>query len=464
MKIDTHKDAIRYLESLIPDPKKVRHGNLRLERIEHLLKLIGNPHESFESVHIGGTAGKGSTAHITAALLKETGYKVGLHVSPHIEKINERIQANGHIITDKELVKLTRWLKPYVEQVGKEGKHGTPSYFEAIVALAFEYFKRKKVDIAVVEVGLGGTLDATNVLQPLVAIITNVHLDHTHILGNTVEKIARDKTGIIKKGTHIITAATQKSVLEIIKARCKAKNTASLTIVECLNFHSYEKKLRHPSRRQVRYVVTKNDLHGIEIDIHTPKNTYKKIRTTLLGAHQAPNIACAIAMTEALHEAGFTITERVIRKALKTVNIPARLELILSRFNLDRKIILDGAHNPVKMRALARALKSIFPKQKIIFIFAVKKTKDVKKMLKAITPIAKHIILTQFRKTTDYGTNASLSVNTLAKYMNAGHPYITKRTSHEALKYARKTAHKDDIICITGSLYLVGEVRSIIEK
>lgn len=420
------KNAVKYLESLIP--KERAKEIYKLNRIRRLLELNGNPENSFKSIHIGGTSGKGSTAYITAALLKEAGHKVGLHLSPHLEKINERMQVNGKPIEDIEFAKLVNWIKPYVKKVEKEGL-GKPTYFEVLVALSFEYFKRKKVDIAVVEVGLGGTLDATNVLKPEVAVITNVDLDHTEILGNTVEKIARDKAGIIKEGIEVVTAARQKSVLEIIKERCKEKH-ANLTIIG-----------NHPSVPPLRPI----------------------------GEHQKINAACAIAAVHRLKDLRPRIKEAHIKKALEKVVIPGRFEIIHPprSFALGPRscVVLDGAHNPAKMKALVAALKGLYPKKKFTFIFAAKKGKDVESMLRLLAPLAETFYFTQFLATTDFGKNQSMNPKELGKIMKKINPRIPaeiKKTSRDVMGPC--ILGPRSYFCVTGSLYLVGEVRSLLVK
>jgi dihydrofolate synthase / folylpolyglutamate synthase len=441
----SYKDAISYIESLIPNKMHLQGGVLCLDRIRFLLELIGNPHNSFRSIHIGGTAGKGSTARITSAFLYEAGYSVGLHTSPHLERINERIQVGKRVISDKEFARLVFWIKPFVLQVSKTKGIGKPTYFEVIVAIAFEYFKRKKVDIAVVEVGLGGVLDATNVISPLVSIITNVHLDHTHILGDTVEKIARDKAGIIKKDAHIITAVTQKHIRDIIRTRCKKEEASSLTFIgnDC----------------SVRCSVVSNGMEGVVFDFFRGHYSYKNLHTTLIGSHQAVNISCAIVAVQTICQYGFIVSEKIIRSVLLNITISARLEYFTK---LGFHIFFDGAHSPVKMRALVRAFKDISPSRKIIFIFSAKRTKNVKNMISEMSSYAKSIIFTQFSKTGDLGVNKSHSLDVMRSYVPKKIDTYFVKNPKDAFEKACSVASFDDIFCITGSLYLVGELRKII--
>ena len=223
------KEANEYLETLIPKEFKSTES-LKLERINYLLKLLGNPHQKIKTIHIGGTSGKGSTAYFLSQILTRQRYKTGLHVSPHLQTIRERMQINDELISEGEFVKEMTRIKPLVEKTGSDLGLGKPTYFETTVAIAFDYFAQEKVDIAVIEVGLGGRLDATNVTHPLISIITNVDLDHTEILGNTVEKIAKDKSGIIKKDVPII-SATRKLAVKTIIAKKAAENKSPIYLI-----------------------------------------------------------------------------------------------------------------------------------------------------------------------------------------------------------------------------------------
>lgn len=438
--ITTYREAQKWLESLIVYPD-VRKGNLRLERIEHLLKLIDNPHHAFKTVHVSGTSGKGSTAYLIAKILTTAGYKTGLHISPHLQKINERMRVDLQSISDANFVELTQWIKPFVNKVGKTNPFGLPSYFEVLVALSFEYFKRQKVDLAIVEVGLGGTLDATNVITPLLAIITNVTLDHTELLGNTVEKIAQDKAGIIKANIDVVTGAKQPNVIKIITKKCQEKNAAYTLIGQ-----------------DVTHKIKSSTLTGSLFDLQTPNHLYKNLTLSLLGRHQVENAACAIAGVELLKKAGFIVEEKQTRKALSKALFPGRLEIIRQR----PMVILDGAHNPAKMQALRQTLKELFPQKKIIFLLGFKKKKDITTMIKELLPITKKFIVTKFATLIDVGQNMSVEPKQIQRMIRKIDNYIICEIfpdSYSAFTHLVKTANKKDIVCITGSLYLIGEIR-----
>ncbi len=400
MHIETYQQAQCYLESLIPDPEAKRKGNLRLERICHLLELLGNPQETLKSVHVGGTSGKGSTSYLISSFLANAGYRVGLHISPHLQVITERMQVNNQFVDEKTFCHLVENIQPFVEEVSKRGKFGRPSYFEVLVALSFQYFAQEKVDLAVIEVGLGGTFDATNVIHPLVAVITNVSLDHTELLGGTVEVIATDKAGIIKEGIEVITGATQPSVLGIIELRCKEKGA-------------------------------------------------KLAKLVLAGTFQDQDAAVALEAVKKLKNHGFSIDRKVLKSTFKKVKFAGRMEIIKKH----PPIILDGAHNPAKMKALVFALRKEFPYTQFISIVAFKRGKAIEEMLKELLPITKEFIITAFHAGTDSGFNMATKSGDIARILKAIAPSKPFRIEENVIIPNEPTL-------ITGSLYLVGEMRS----
>ena len=368
--IRTFTDAVKFLESFVRTPEKKHPGKLGIERMKYLVELLGNPQFAYRTIHVGGTSGKGSTSTIIATILAQK-YKVGLHTSPHLVRINERIRtysrpplaeiARGGLIkdiSDNDFIDLLNEVYPAIKKIEKS-KLGQPSYFEIVTAMAFLYFKKQKVDIAVIEVGMGGRYDATNVIKSDVVVITNVWLDHTEILGTTVEKIAEDKVGIIKQGVKVVTAVKQPSVIKIIENTCKDKD-ASLSLISRSGLIKYEAK--------------KIDENGCVFD-YIGEKTYRDLRILLLGRHQVENAAIAIRAIEISRPP--LIKEEDIRFGLRQSYIPGRLEII-SRNPL---VVLDGAHNVEKMKALVVTIKEIFPKKKVKAIIAIKSGKDAKGIL-----------------------------------------------------------------------------------
>ncbi len=467
--IKTFNEAVKYLERYIPTPDKKHPGELGLRRMEYFMGLLGNPQQHYPTIHVGGTSGKGSTATIIASILS-TKYKVGLHTSPHLVKINERIKIIDKRkalsvkrkvdIVDDEFTALLNEIIPFVNKVEKSS-YGKPSYFEIVTAMAFVYFKDQKVDIAVIEVGMGGRYDATNVVKPLVAVLTNVGLDHTEILGDTVEKIATDKVGIIKKGIQVISAVTQPSVVRIIVEKCK-KEKARLSLLG----------------RDFSYKINNIGEEGSVFD-YKGKLKFKNLRLRLLGQHQIENATLAIRAIEVINNPITQLTnnpinsqiinEENIRNGLMRAFIPGRLEII----NKKPLIILDGAHNSDKVKALIYSIRKIFPKKKVTSIIAIKNDKNAKEMLTQLLKISDRVIFTNFQLTADIGIINSFDPKELLTITQIiqQHRYISRHTKvvkkisvagnvEKALDEAIKSAKPDDLILVTGSLYLVGEIKS----
>lgn len=317
--------------------------NLGLERITELLKLLGDPQLKLKVIHVTGTNGKGSTCAMIASILKEAGYSVGLYTSPHLVKLNERFKINGRDIGNPDLAAGVKAVRLAADKLTEK-----PTVFEVLTAVAFWYFAKKKVDYAVIEVGMGGRLDATNVIYPLVAVITNIELEHTAVLGKTLAKIAVEKAAIIKPGVPVVTAEKKEEVLSVL--RFQAEKNQSLLV-------------------QV----------GSEGEGFT---------TSLLGEHQKLNAACAVA---AVRLAGIEADKKTIIAGLKKAVWPGRFQVV-SRNPLT---ILDGAHNPAGIRALVATLRREFPGKKFTFLFGAQQDKDVKTMLPWLRPLAEEVIVTR---------------------------------------------------------------------
>ncbi len=429
-------EAKAYLELLIPKDNKLTFG---LERIRALLGLMGNPQSAYPTIHVGGTAGKGSTSMIIAGILQQAGYSVGLHVSPHLEDIREREQVNGKIMSKTDFLNLVNYIKPYLEQTAERYPYGMPTYFEAMLALAFEHFRKSGVDIAVIEVGLGGRLDGTNVITPKVAVLTNVGLDHTEILGNTVEKIANDKVGIFKEGIELVSGVMQPSVITIVENQAKKMNCR----LDLLG-------------RQISYTRLPSASGMTAFDLRLGSSAYKNLVMPILGGYQIANAALAIDAVLKLNRQGFRIGEKEIRATLQKMKLPGRFEIV----NTKPVVILDGAHNPMKISALAKALEEYYPNKCINFVFAVKSDKNTAEMLRVLSKIANKFYFTKFEAVTDFGQNMSKNPDELLSLTTSKCEAF--KDSAEAYKKAISEAEAADVICITGSLYLVGELRTMI--
>src|SRR5664280_2725718 len=343
-------DPYTYLSSLNID--SMRFG---LEAITELLMRLGNPQNSYKAILIAGTNGKGSTAAMAASILHSAGYKVGLYTSPHLIDVRERIVINGEKITKREFSQAVANVKSKLKQ--------PVTYFEFLTAASFICFQRQQVDIAVLEVGLGGRLDATNVCKPLISVITNIAFDHMAYLGNTLESITREKAGIIKQNGICVTAARQKKVLDILENVCLRRRTK----LYCLN----------------RDIKIKKQKDGLL----TYQGLYRGINNLaipLMGEHQLSNAALALAVIELCEENGYTVDNAAIHTGLKNTHWEARLEVLQNQ----PLFLLDGAHNPAGIDVLCRSLINDFSYRRLILIFGALADKDYRRMLQKIIPLA----------------------------------------------------------------------------
>ena len=409
-----------------------------LRRTRQLLALLGNPQEQLASVHVGGTSGKGSTCHLLTSMLQAAGYPVGMHSKPHLATVCERLVQNGAPVPAEELLALLDRVRPLLD--AGEWLDGRPTWFELVVALAFDWFRSRGARPVVVEVGLGGAWDATNVLQPLVTVLTTVGLDHTELLGTTVEAIARDKAGILKAAATAITGASQPSVLAILEARAQ--------------------QVGQPLWRLGQEIVVKTrtvNNQGAHFDLVVPGASFRDLELGLLGRHQVDNAALATAAAVALAERGFPVLEEALRHGLATCRVPGRLERVAGTPD----VLLDGAHNPEKMAALAAALSLLSPLTRPVCVVAMRRGHDIAGTLAPLLTVAGTIILTQISASTDWGREESVDPALLQQTLGAvSEPAIViQRDLDAALDQAPNIAGPNGLVCVTGSLYLVGQLR-----
>lgn len=439
--IGDFNQTICYLESLIPlkTPQKFP-GKLGLERMRYLLSLLGNPQKKFFTIHVTGTAGKGSTCFLLSKILTLSNFKTGSIFSPHIVDIRERMQINTNLIQKSEFTSLINQIKPFVDEV-KKTKYGQPTYFEVLIAAAFLLFAQKKIDLAVVEVGMGGRFDGTNILESGIKIITNIGLDHTKVLGKTVEKICDDKSEIIKKNSIVITGVNQKRALGIIKQKCKRRDVECKILNTDFNYH-----------------LKGMDEKGEIFDLVTSQNTYKNLQISLLGEYQLKNASLAIVALENLAKFGFSINEDKIRIGLKQAFFPGRMEVVQK----PPLIVLDGAHNPMKMKSSISSFRRIFSYRKLFVILAIKKDKDIKEMIKYLVKYADEFIITRFYLSCDIGFSLAAQPAVIKKAI-LDQKFLGKITTfknvQKALEYTKKKIKTGEAILLTGSLYLVSEAR-----
>jgi dihydrofolate synthase / folylpolyglutamate synthase len=398
-----------------------------LTQVERILEAIGNPQREVQAIHIGGTNGKGSTAAMMASILQKEGYRVGLYTSPHLIRFTERIKVNGREIEKGVVAELAGWMRERIEAA-----RITPpfTFFDFTTAMALLYFKRAVVDLAILEVGLGGRLDSTNVVDPLLSIITNISKDHEEHLGRSILKIASEKAGIIKKGRPLVTSATQPPVLQLFSKICREKGSPYFRIGKKFRYVSMED-------RSFNY----EGLHRKLWDIHL----------NLMGFHQIINATTALGATEVLEELGFPVSIGAMVEGLREVEWPGRLERVSS----SPQVILDGAHNPAGALALKESLEKEFEYRHLILLIGVMKDKDIKSMLHLLAPLADHLILT--RPHHDRAAPPALLKEALGQN---GKKAEVIEDLKEAIDRGFSIAGEEDLLCITGSLYTVGEARA----
>lgn len=414
--LSKNDSPLAYLASL--DKIGIRFG---LGPVRRLLNRLGKPQNAYKAVLIAGTNGKGSIAAMISAILVKSGYRVGLYTSPHLIDFRERIKINGRMISEYDTnIFINAVRKKVAEEV---------TWFEFVTAMAFLYFQKKDVDIAVLEVGMGGRLDATNVCRPMISVISNISLEHRAYLGNRLQEIASEKAGIIRKGTVCVTAAKQPSVRKVIIDICRKKKTQIYTLGK-------------------DFRVRKNRTDGI--DYYGYKDQFKGVFCPLRGRHQLENAATALAAIEKLRMRGMSISTHGILQGMQDTKWEGRLEVI----GKNPTVLLDGAHNPAGVSALCRALREEFSYRKLIIIFGVLGDKDIGRMLGSLCRVADRLILT---KPDVMRASPVEKIYHAAKHR---HDLINVfEDSGEAVRFALEVSSERDLICITGSLYLVGEVK-----
>lgn len=426
--------TIKYLEEL-----RVLGSNYGLERTERLLELLGNPHKKIKLIHIAGTNGKGSTSSILGKVLIEHGYKVGFFNSPHLEEIEETIRVNDENIPEEDLVYLLEEIKPYVNKVVEEGyKH--PTEFEVLTCIMFLYLYRQKVDFGVIEVGLGGRLDSTNVIKPILSIITSISLDHTNILGNTIQEITNEKAGIIKDAIPVITCNQKDEALYIIKN--KALLTKSkLTIVDSNDFVFLE--------------IVNDDIPYQRVSVNFNNNKYT-LDLALLGKHQIINLSLAIKALEELEKLNYIkVNINKLYKGVKNVKWKGRLEVLKK----DPFIVIDGAHNIAGIEFLKSNIEEYFKYKNLYLILGILADKNVEEMVKIIAPVATEVY------TVTANSIRAASANELKEVvLEYNNNCIAFDDYDKAIKLSLSKANKDDLIVAAGSLYMIGEIRKQINN
>jgi len=399
-----------------------------LENIRWILSLLHDPQDSYQSIHVAGTNGKGSVASMVSSVLREAGFRTGAYTSPHLISFTERIAVNGEPIREEEVVELTQFIR---ERTDREDEKRTFTFFDFTTALAFAYFKRVGIDVAVIEAGLGGRLDSTNVINPLVSVITNIGLDHQDYLGSTIEEIALEKAGIIKKGIPVVTGASGPALRVIREA---AAGKADLHVLG--EAFSYSGK----GRQTMSYRGLRTSLDDVSVPLR--------------GDHQLFNTALALCVLELLSARGYPLDESCIRKGLASTRWPGRLEFSKPRPG-GPLVIYDGAHNPDGARTLAAYLSAEFPDKRKILVFGVMKDKDFKEMLNELLPAVQRVIITR----PDIARAAAPA--DVAPF--APGASVTE-SMKDALDTAFTTATSEDLIVVAGSFYTLGEAKQLLDE
>lgn len=419
--------------------------NLKLARMNEILARLGNPHQQFPSVVIAGTKGKGSTAALLDSILHSAGYRTGLYTSPHLHSFRERIRVNEELISKIHVVQGTSQLQALAPQFSQA------TFFEWVTALAFDYFARQRVEIAVVEVGLGGRLDCTNVLTPRVSLITPISYDHVEILGDALEKIAYEKAGIIKPEIPVVVAPQEPEPLRVIREVAAEQNAPLVDVA-----------------KEWRWELVGSTVEGQVVDIQRMQDeTAVTYHLPLLGPHQRTNLVTALSVASLLREQGWKIGTGPMQQGAQRVQWHARFEILARPLPpgvspgesiwSQGYLVADGAHNRASARELRRTLDEVFPGAPVHFVFGASSDKDIRGMLGELLPRASSVIFTQSHHA------RAASPNTLARIAA---PFLvplhTADTLVEALLRAKALAAPNDIVCLTGSLFVAAEAREIV--
>ena len=412
-------------------------ANYDLRRMEKLLEPLGNPHLGTRTVHIAGTKGKGSTAAMIAQALLIAGYKTGLFTSPHLLTLRERARINNAIISEAEFASIVTRLQPIWEKVNKEAAYGALTTFEILTAAVFAYFQQNSVDFQVLEVGLGGRLDATNVARGDVCVITSISLDHIEVLGNTIAKIATEKAGIIKPGSTVVNFPQQPEALEIIEQTCRQQKAKMIQV-----------------GRDITWRRTGGDFRRQSLIVKGSDADYN-LTIPLIGDYQLENAAAAVAALEALNHLGAKIPREAIIQGLNEVDWPGRLQVLKQQ----PLVMVDGAHNTYSIQKLIEAIKKYFTYDRCFVIFGTSCDKDIPGMARELSAFTPHIIVTS----SAHPRAAQIPVIVEA-FSHQGREVTIAKGVAEAIAQALSLARKSDLVLVTGSLFVVAETIGYYQK
>jgi len=419
---DTHKFGIK----------------LGLDSTGKLLELLGNPQDSLNVIHVAGTNGKGSVCSFISNILKEEGYKVGLYTSPYLETFTERIRVNGENIPKEDVARIITLIKEKIDIMISEG-YSSPTEFEIVTAMAFYYYNEQKMDYVVLEVGLGGRYDSTNIIKnPLVSVIVSISLDHIGILGDTIGKIAYEKAGIIKENGTAIVYKQVKEAEDVIKEVCKNKNSDYIEV----NFDNI--------------LVKKSDIYSQVYDCTIMDEKFENIEIKLIGEHQINNSIVALNVVKFLRDnKNVKISNESIKNGLLTTKWPGRIEKIME----NPMFIIDGAHNEDGAKSLRKSLEKNFPDKKLTLLIGMLADKDIDSVLKILMPKFNKVITTT--PDNHRAINSEELKNRISMYVE---DVISIENIEDAVKYTLDNAKEDEVIISAGSLYMIGTVRTLIKE
>lgn len=426
-----YEEALKFIHSTYRFGSK-----LGLENIKDLLRRLGNPHERFDVVHVAGTNGKGSVTSMLTHVLHEAGYRVGMFISPYLERFTERIQVGLKEIEPEELARITERVKEKVEEMVGEGKNH-PTEFEIVTAIGFVYFAEMKVDYAVVEVGLGGRLDATNVVDPIVSVITSISYDHMDVLGDTLEKIAAEKAGIIKPGRPVVTYPQHPEAMSVIQRVAQERGAPLFEV----NKDGIEVLASEVGRQIFNYSFDGERFSGVVIH--------------LTGRHQILNAATALTAVAVLRRQGIAISDDAVYKGMERAFWPGRLEVIRRQ----PFVVLDGAHNESGAEVLAQAVKEYFAGKPVTLVIGILRDKDVDAIVKHLCPLADSVIVT--KPDSPRAMDPAELAMRVKRYCQ---DVVVEPNIEKAAARGFSKVHQDGVLLFTGSLYLIGKVRGLLRS
>ena len=426
-----YSEAIEYLYNL-----KIFGMSLGLVRIEHLLKILGSPPLGLKSIHIAGTNGKGSVAAMLSSILQAAGYRVGLFTSPHLIDFEERILVDGNKIPREKLAAQVDKIKPIAEDMVNKKGFEHPTFFEIATAVAMKHFSDEGVDYAVLEVGLGGRLDATNVVSPEVAVITTIALDHMHVLGTTLEEVAFEKAGIIKTNVPLVAGIQDAGILDLVRQICEERKSP---------FYS--------TKEMLTYTKKKAGIGGQTFDIQGLGDGFTDLRIPLLGEHQLSNAGIAALVVHVMRESGVVISENALKNGFEKTRWPARFEIVQK----EPALFLDCAHNPAGMKTLRRTFEDTFGDRRLTVVLGIMRDKDIPGIVKEIAPFAHRVIVTKPKF--ERAAKTSIIEAEVRKYSDN---VVVIESVAEAIKHAQDNSTQKDVLCVCGSIFNVGEAMEVL--